>query len=116
VDAANDLELPRSNVRYERFSPIAPSSDDQAFEVRLKRSGKTVHVAANVSILDAVLAAGVAAKYGCCSGQCGQCAVEILEGKADHRDTALNEVDRMLFGPICICVSRARGDGLVLDL
>jgi hypothetical protein len=38
VDAANGLELPRSKLGYGRFSPIAPSSDDQAFEVRLKRS------------------------------------------------------------------------------
>jgi ferredoxin len=110
------LGMPRVNIRYELFSPAGPAACDHAFEVLLARSHTRVQVSADETILDAVLAAGVAAEFGCRAGQCGACAVTALEGDVDHRDTTLSDDERIVGRRACICVSRAKGARLVLDL
>lgn len=116
LGACARIDLPSSQIRHERFQASTASAHEHAIDVHLQRSGKTIHVAAGVSILDAVLAAGIDAPQGCRSGQCGACAVDVLDGKPDHRDVALNDADRLLFDRMCICVSRAKGARLVIDL
>ncbi|MCB1942629.1 MAG: 2Fe-2S iron-sulfur cluster binding domain-containing protein, partial [Candidatus Accumulibacter sp.] len=53
---------------------------------------------------------------GCRSGTCGTCAVKVLGGIPDHRDSALGDSEREQAGLICICVSRARSAELIVDL
>ncbi|TFW01171.1 oxidoreductase, partial [Oxalobacteraceae bacterium OM1] len=114
--AANDAGIDESRIRSERFAAPAPGSRNAPVVVTLKRSGKVIPVAADTSILDAVEAAGVAATSSCRVGNCGMCAVKVLDGTPEHRDTALtarqHDADRMM----CICVSRATTEGLTLDL
>ncbi|WP_300318700.1 2Fe-2S iron-sulfur cluster binding domain-containing protein [Accumulibacter sp.] len=82
----------------------------------LRSRGRTIDVAAGQSILDAVQAAGIDAQPGCRSGTCGTCAVKVLGGIPDHRDSALGDSEREQAGLICICVSRARSAELIVDL
>jgi ferredoxin len=84
--------------------------------VTLHRSGKRVSVAPAQTILDAVEAAGVAVAFGCRSGTCGTCQVKVLAGAPEHRDGALTDDQRNSEGLMCICVSRAAGADLTLDL
>ena len=37
-------------------------------------------------------------------------------GEAEHRDNVLSDIERDQAGLMCLCVSRAKGDGLVIDL
>ncbi len=115
-DTAVGLGMPRSNIRSEMFAPAGPAARDHAFEVLLARSHTRVQISADETILDAVLAAGVAAEFGCRAGECGTCAVTVLEGDVDHRDTTLSDAERIVHRRACICVSRAKGTRLVLDL
>lgn len=102
-------------VRYERF--VAPAAaDDQALVVELARSGRTVQVAAGQSILAAVQTAGIAVPAACRVGNCGTCAVTVLDGEPLHRDVVLTAQQRTTERKMCICVSRALGDRLELDL
>ena len=78
-------------------------------------AGQKIAVPADTSILDAVQAAGVKAPASCRIGNCGTCAVDVLAGTPDHRDEALSEEERAQ-GRMCICVSRAQGTELTLDL
>jgi ferredoxin-NADP reductase/predicted pyridoxine 5'-phosphate oxidase superfamily flavin-nucleotide-binding protein len=113
--AAAACGVPPDRVRHERFSvPVAKG--DRAIVVELKRSGRTVQVAAEQSILDAVQAAGVDAPAACRTGTCGTCAVKVLDGEPQHRDSVLTEDERTSGRRMCICVSRAVGERLVLDL
>ena len=117
--AAKALGVDEDRVRFERFSTATPEADDTPFQVRLARSGTVVDVAADQTLLDAVLESGVTAEYGCKSGSCGACAVKVLssgDGEVVHRDEALSAVERDQAGLMCPCVSRATGDDLVLDL
>jgi len=61
-----------------------------------------------------VEAAGVDAPSSCRIGNCGTCRVKVLAGTPEHRDNALSDEERV--DHMCICVSRASGDTLELDL
>lgn len=113
--AALSLGIAETRLRFERFSAPEPLHA-QAIEVELRRSGKTLHVKPDESILTAVEAAGVKTLSDCKVGNCGTCAVNVLEGIPQHLDSALTERERTQGKKMCICVSRANSSKLVLDL
>jgi ferredoxin len=49
-------------------------------------------------------------------GNCGTCAVKVLAGEVEHRDSALNQNERERAELMCICVSRAKSARIELDL
>jgi ferredoxin-NADP reductase len=110
----------RSDVtlHVERFSPKAQPADavDGAFEVELRRSGKTITVGPDRTVLDAVLDAGVTADFSCREGTCGTCEVAVLGGRPDHRDSVLDPAEQDEGDVMMICVSRSRDPKLVIDL
>jgi ferredoxin-NADP reductase len=109
---------PGDALHVERFAPKENVTDrpDNAFEVELARSGRTLRIAADMSILEAVEDAGVSVMTSCEEGICGTCETAVLSGRIDHRDSVLNDRDRAAGDTMMICVSRARDDRLVLDL
>lgn len=117
MDAVRDMSghWPTSSVHFESFgAENRDTRNNTAFTVHLARSGKTLVVDANQSILDAVRDQGVSVPSSCESGTCGSCRIRLLEGTAEHRDMVLlpEEQDEQ----IMVCVSRARSDSLTLDL
>ncbi|MEV7061292.1 PDR/VanB family oxidoreductase [Streptomyces collinus] len=114
---AVEARCPSGVLRVERFQPKEQETgDDTAFEVELGRSGRTLTVAPDVSVLDAVRAAGVEVLYSCTEGTCGTCETDVLDGEPDHRDSVLTDDERATGETMLICVSRCRGGRLVLDL
>ena len=103
------------DIRFERFT-VAAHTNNHPVRITLRRSGKTIDVSASGSILDAVQAAGIDAPASCRSGTCGTCAVKVISGQPEHRDSALTHVERTQAGLMCICVSRASSLELTLDL
>ncbi len=104
-----------SAVHFEAFAePQKHSPGDKPFRVRLARSGAVVEVPAGTSILDAVRAAGHRAASSCESGTCGTCRTRLIAGEADHRDLVLSGSERA--DNIMICVSRACGDEIAIDM
>ncbi|MGW2681912.1 PDR/VanB family oxidoreductase [Streptomyces sp. NPDC001414] len=101
-------------VRLERFGPSAGGADDQAFELELRRSGRTLTVPADSTVLAAVRAELPDTAYSCAQGFCGTCQQRVLAGEVDHRDELLTDAERA--DSMLICVSRAHGGRLVLDL
>ncbi|MEU9852819.1 PDR/VanB family oxidoreductase [Streptomyces sp. NPDC047974] len=99
--------------RLERFSALAPA-DGTPFEVELRRSGRTVAVAADQSVLAAVREEVPGLMYSCTQGFCGTCRQTVLEGEVDHRDELLTDAERA--DSMLVCVSRCAGKKLVLDL
>lgn len=104
-------------VHLEWFAaPAAPTTTQvQAeFVVHLARSGMTLPVPANRSILDVVRAAGIDVPHSCLEGICGSCETKVIGGECDHRDLIL--ADRSSNDSMMICVSRARSATLTLDI
>ncbi|WP_394619750.1 PDR/VanB family oxidoreductase [Lentzea sp. JNUCC 0626] len=99
-------------LHVERFTAATPQ--DGSFDVHLTQSGVDIRVEEGVSVLDALLEAGVEADYSCTQGFCGTCETRVLEGVPEHLDDYLDHsapTDTMM-----ICVSRSRCARLVLDL
>ncbi|MGW0532894.1 PDR/VanB family oxidoreductase [Streptomyces sp. NPDC003032] len=102
------------SLHLERFSPRASTGGGTSFEVELRRSGRTVAVAADSTVLAAVRAELPNTAYSCEQGFCGTCQQRVLEGEIEHRDELLKDDERAR--SMLICVSRARGERLVLDM
>ncbi|MHC3471429.1 PDR/VanB family oxidoreductase [Streptomyces sp. 7R007] len=116
LDAVEE-RCPQGVLHVERFQPKAqPDGENGAFEVELAQSGRTVTVAPDVSVLDAVRAAGVEVLFSCTEGTCGTCETDVLDGEPEHRDSVLTDEERASGETMMICVSRCRGKRLVLDL
>ena len=106
---------PESAVHFEDFKPVeVVRADDVAFEVHLSKSGKTLTVPADRTILETVREAGVSAVSSCESGTCGTCKTRYSAGVVDHRDMVLMPEEKS--SCIMICVSRAKEGDLTLDL
>jgi phthalate 4,5-dioxygenase reductase subunit len=104
-----------ANVHFESFNEgggVKP--DDKPFAVRLSRSGQEFQVPVGKTILATLREHGCNVASSCESGTCGTCRTTLLQGEADHRDMVL--LPEEMASRIMICVSRARGDRLVIDL
>ena len=101
-------------VHFEAFSEAEThKASDKPFNVTLARTGKTVQVPADKTILEVLRDNGLDVPSSCETGTCGTCRTKLLEGVADHRDLVLAEHEKA--DTIMICVSRAKGDEITLD-
>ncbi|MFD3947986.1 PDR/VanB family oxidoreductase [Streptomyces sp. NPDC058579] len=116
--AAVEARCPEGRLRLERFAApvVERTGDDEAFEVECRKSGLTLSVGADTSILDAAESAGIGVDSSCRDGICGSCETRVLDGTPDHRDFLLSESERAAGATMMICVSRCASGRLVLDL
>jgi ferredoxin-NADP reductase/ferredoxin len=100
-------------LHAERFA-APPVVGGRALTVELSRTGATVAVPSDRPVLEVVREWLPDVAYSCRQGFCGTCKVRVLSGEVEHRDHALAPHERS--DMMTICVSRAVGDRLVLDL
>jgi ferredoxin-NADP reductase len=107
---------PPGLLRFETFG-TSGSVPARAFRAEIPSRGLSVEVAADVSLLDALEAAGVEVLYDCLRGECGLCRVRVVgaEGAIDHRDVFLSERQRLAGDKLCSCVSRVSGPWLAIE-
>jgi len=117
LEAVRDLGIEfnwqENHIHFENFG-TSHSTNNSAFEVELKKSAQTLQVQANKTLLEALLDAKVTIPFDCKRGECGLCSTVVIEGEVDHRDIYLNKQERKQH--LCVCVSRAKGKKLTLDL
>jgi len=111
---------PEGSLHIERFAAKAPAEPTaealETFQVVCQRSGVTVEVSGETSILEALEDADVPILSSCLEGICGTCEAKVLEGTPDHRDSMLTDAERASGNKILTCVSRSCSEKLVLDL
>ena len=120
VDAMEELLAvwPAAALHAERFEakefgePVWPGP----FEVELALTGETVTVQPGETVLAAATAAGAVVLSSCRVGTCGTCETAVLEGPVEHRDSVLTPAERCDDTVMMVCVSRAAGPRIVLDL
>jgi ferredoxin-NADP reductase len=108
-------------LHVERFTAAGPPPERggegaESFEVELRRSGVTLTVPPDRSILDVVQEAVPETMSSCEEGFCGTCETRVLEGVPEHHDTILSEEERDRNDVMMICVGRSRTPRLVLDI
>jgi len=105
-------------LHVERFAPKEQGEPVRAesFEVELARTGRTLTVPPGRSILRVIEDAGIELLWSCTEGTCGTCETAVLGGEVDHRDSLLTPEERAANDTMFVCVSRAAGPRLILDL
>lgn len=103
-------------LRFETFGNSGRFAAE-TFPLRVPQLGRTLEVAPNETILSALEAAGIPMISDCRRGECGTCAVTILEatGVIDHRDVFFSEAEHRANAKLCACVSRVVGGGVTID-
>lgn len=102
---------PRTRIHAEHFG--ATPATGEPFTAHLRRTGRTLHVAADETLLDALESAHVDVPSRCRRGVCGECVTPVISGDLLHHDLYLADTQRPT--RITPCVSRARG-AVELDL
>ena len=118
MDCVRDMtgHWPETGIHFESFGvgDAAMFEANQPFTMHLARSGETIEVDADQSALEALQAHGCRVMSSCEAGSCGTCRTTYLSGDVEHRDLVLGEGEKA--DQIMVCVSRARGGVLELDL
>ncbi len=109
-------------VRFELFSRAGVEAkesvplDGDTYELVLARSGHTLRMKPQSSILETVLALGVEVENDCRDGICGSCITSVLSGTVDHQDLVLTKREQAAMDKMMICCSKSTSDRLELDL
>ena len=108
---------PAAALRYETFANSGQHAPVR-FWVRVPSHNVEIIVPENKPLLDALNEAGVEVMADCLRGECGLCAVTIIEvvGSVDHRDVFLSDDQKRQNTKLCTCVSRVVGGGVVIDV
>lgn len=103
-----------SSIHVERFEPRQREHRPNApFTVVCTQSDVTVEVPATRSMLETLQGAGVPVEGSCLRGICGSCALSVLEGEPEHRDSLNGDERSMTIYP---CVSRSISPTLTVDV
>jgi ferredoxin-NADP reductase len=105
-----DLERNPGDLRFETFGSSGTRAPEP-FRVRLMPQNRELVVPETQSMLDALNQAGFEIMSDCERGECGICAVNVLdvEGEIDHRDVFFSDEQKKESHKMCTCVSRAIG-------
>ncbi|MBV6274293.1 cupin domain-containing protein [Alcaligenaceae bacterium CGII-47] len=110
-----------NTVHFEYFA--APTNDmnplpgnEKTFMIELRKSGRTLEVPRDKSVLDILEANGIPVVSSCREGTCRTCETGVCEGAIDHRDYCLTPQEQQDGRSMMVCVSRAKSERLVLDL
>ncbi len=93
-----------------------PIAADGTFEVQLHKSGQTLQVGKDQSILKVLQDAGHDVPFSCSEGICGTCLTKVVAGTPDHWDMYLTPEEQAKGDAIMVCCSRSQTARLVLDL
>jgi ferredoxin len=111
------LGRPISRLRYEVFGDSGLFAES-AFVVDVLNRDISVSVRPDQTLLDALRGAGVEMIYDCQRGECGLCAVKVLDhdGAIDHRDVFFSAEEKAEGQRMCACVSRLAGGRGLIDI
>jgi phthalate 4,5-dioxygenase reductase subunit len=107
---------PRGTVHFEDFgsAKVAEESNvNRPFRCHLAKSGVTLDIPADKSIVQVMREHGFDVPTSCETGSCATCKTALIAGVADHRDLALFDDEQDTF--IIPCVSRAKTQEITID-
>jgi ferredoxin-NADP reductase len=104
-------------LQFETFASGGRFEPEQFVARLADQDGREVVVRRNRTLLDALKDEGVDMMWDCLRGECGLCAVHVLdvEGELDHRDVFLDEEEQRAGETLLTCVSRAVGGAVTID-
>ncbi len=114
-DAAVEIGYSKRSIHFELFSPPEQGKSHE-FKVMLKKSGIELIIPKEKSLLDVLHEQEIDAPYSCKIGSCGSCQLEVIAGEVSHHDAFLSCEEKKQNKFILPCVSRAKGNQLILNI
>ena len=115
IETCQQAGFSSEQIHWEQFGEVAQSGNE--FSVYLEKSAIELTIAEDSSILAEIEKnTSIDVECLCRNGVCGTCETMILQGEAEHLDQYLSEEEQAEQQSMMICVSRAKGQRLVLDL
>ncbi|MCO5099958.1 MAG: cupin domain-containing protein [Burkholderiaceae bacterium] len=108
-------------VHFEYFNAPTDDAHDgvanrKPFTIELKRSGRSLAVPADKTVLEILEQNGLRVVSSCREGTCRTCETGVCEGTVEHRDYCLTPEEQRESKTMMVCVSRAKSERLVLDI
>lgn len=93
------------------------NKESKNVEVVLTWKGNTTHISWNeqISLLDAMLNAGIDIPYSCCRGNCGTCVCKLEEGEVRLRRNFVLKETHLKAGLILACVAAPISDSIKIN-
>jgi ferredoxin len=91
-------------------APSAPAKVEKGFTVVFSKASQNVTTDGEASILDLAEANGIEIDYGCRSGSCGDCKVQIAKGNVDYGEHCEITDDEKKKGLAYACIARPLSD------
>ena len=115
---ARSLGWTDENLHKEVFNaePVLLDESDKSFTLNLVRSGISLAIPADKTVLEVLEEADIEIDASCEQGVCGTCLTKVVDGTPDHRDQFLTENEKSLNNQFTPCCSRALTDSLSIDL
>ncbi len=115
MEAAKRQGFPEEARHLEYFSvPEQHDYVNQAFKLKLARSGQILDVPADKTAADVLIEAGFKIDLKCSDGICGVCKCDYTSGAVEHRDFVLSNAQRQ--SSLITCQSRAADEDGVIEL
>ena len=107
---------PMDGLHFETFGS-GGRLPTEPFLVKIPRLGKEIRVPKHESMLEAMERAGIEVIADCRRGECGLCALTVLQadGPIDHRDVFFSDRQKRDGTKLCACVSRLAGGSITID-
>lgn len=115
LNRAEHLGWPSARLHVERFAG-GMLVEGEPFTVVAERSGRTLQIPRDKTILTVLQEAGIEVSSSCQSGVCASCLTDVLYGEPDHHDLVQTAEEKSSNRKIAVCCSRARTPLLVLDI
>ncbi|WOE31726.1 MULTISPECIES: carnitine monooxygenase, reductase subunit CntB [unclassified Acinetobacter] len=115
IDTCHRYQLRDEYIHWEQFASNAPQQGE-SFTVILAKTNQRIEVMADQTILQAIESLHIDVECLCREGVCGTCETAILQGEAEHFDQYLDDDEKAAQQSMMICVSRAKGKEITLDL
>jgi len=82
----------------------------KTYTIELVRSGITIDVTPDQTILDAIEQFGLRLPVGCRYGACITCAAKLIQGEVDQSAQLCLKPEQIAAGYVLLCVAYARSD------
>jgi 3-ketosteroid 9alpha-monooxygenase subunit B len=108
--ALREAGVPAERVRVERFELEAVAGDGMDATAEVTLDGRTHRLPwpAGRRLLDVIVAAGLNPPFSCRQGQCGACALRLLDGEVELVNNEVLEEEDFADGYILACQALAR--------
>ena len=117
LEFCDDMDIFRDQVVFESFGLDSEKKEiREIYEVEEVNSGVVVEVLPHQSLLEALESSGLEPLSDCRRGECGLCAVEVIDGDVEHHDFIMTADEALTSSTIYTCVSHANCKRLKISI